>query len=107
MSLGGLIALLWLLGTPVWPDEPATPAAAAPATTEAPATSTPAAAPDTEAGGGDGEDAPPVVKQTRKVRRGGREKEAEGTQAPNRFQADTVIKSQYKLDGQLLEVDPD
>jgi hypothetical protein len=35
------------------------------------------------------------------------EKEAEGTQAPNRFQADTVIKSQYKLDGQPLEVDPD
>jgi hypothetical protein len=36
-----------------------------------------------------------------------REKEAEGTEAPNRFEADTVLKSQYRLDGQPLEVDPD
>jgi hypothetical protein len=36
-----------------------------------------------------------------------REKETEGTQAPNRFEADTVIKSKYQLDGQPLEVDPD
>ena len=36
-----------------------------------------------------------------------REKEAEGTQAPNRFEADTVIKSKYELNGQSLEVDPD
>jgi hypothetical protein len=36
-----------------------------------------------------------------------REKEAEGTQAPNRFEADTVIKSKYELNGQPLEVDPD
>lgn len=36
-----------------------------------------------------------------------REKEAEGTEARDRFKADTVIKSKYKLDGEPLEVDPD
>jgi hypothetical protein len=36
-----------------------------------------------------------------------REKETEGTEAPDRFEADTVIKSQYELDGKPLEVDPD
>ena len=35
------------------------------------------------------------------------EKEAEGTKAPDRFEADTVIKSRYRLNGQALEVDPD
>ena len=35
------------------------------------------------------------------------QKDAEGTEAPNRFQADTVIKSSYKLEGKTLEVDPD
>jgi hypothetical protein len=34
-----------------------------------------------------------------------REKEAEGTQAPNRFDPDTFIKSRYELNGQSLEVD--
>ncbi|OFZ19722.1 MAG: hypothetical protein A2X94_16845 [Bdellovibrionales bacterium GWB1_55_8] len=37
----------------------------------------------------------------------GIEKETEGTNAPNRFEADTVIKSRYQLDGEPLEVDPD
>ena len=36
-----------------------------------------------------------------------REKETEGTEALNRFEADTVIKSQYQLGGTPLEVDPD
>ncbi len=36
-----------------------------------------------------------------------REKEAEGSQAPNRFEGDPVIKSKYELNGQPLEVDPD
>lgn len=36
-----------------------------------------------------------------------REKQAEGTKARNRFEADTVIKSDYIYDGQQLEVDPD
>jgi hypothetical protein len=35
------------------------------------------------------------------------EKETEGTEAADRFQADTVIKSQYRVNGQQLEVDPD
>ena len=36
-----------------------------------------------------------------------REKDAEGTQAPHRFDQETIIKSQYELDGQALEVDTD
>jgi hypothetical protein len=31
----------------------------------------------------------------------------EGTEALGRFEADTVLKSKYQLDGQPLEVDPD
>ncbi|MFN7684998.1 MAG: hypothetical protein ACK5QT_06260 [Oligoflexia bacterium] len=34
-------------------------------------------------------------------------REAEGTEAPNRFEAETVIKSYYQQNGQPLEVDPD
>ena len=51
-----------------------------------------------------------VVKKNAKVKAKGnatREKETEGTEAPDRFEADTVIKSQYKLDNKPLEVDPD
>ena len=36
-----------------------------------------------------------------------REKEAEGSEAPDRFEANTVIKSRYTVDGKALEVDPD
>jgi hypothetical protein len=36
-----------------------------------------------------------------------REKDAEGTQAPNRFDQDLIIKSRYELNGQSLEVDAD
>ena len=49
-------------------------------------------------------------KQLPKKAKGGkrtREKDADGTEAPDRFEADTVIKSQYKLNGEQLEVDPD
>jgi hypothetical protein len=74
--------------TPATPATPAIPAA--PAATDAEESA-----------------AAPVIPSAKPKRRGPREKEAEGTQAPNRFQADTVIKSQYKLDGQSLEVDPD
>jgi len=35
------------------------------------------------------------------------QKENEGTEAPGRFEADTILKSQYQLNGQSLEVDPD
>jgi hypothetical protein len=36
-----------------------------------------------------------------------REKETDGTQARDRFEANTVIKSKYESGGQPLEVDPD
>lgn len=36
-----------------------------------------------------------------------REKEAEGSEAKNRFTQDPVVKSQYRIGGQALEVDPD
>jgi hypothetical protein len=54
----------------------------------------------------------PTVKSTKAAAkktkgRGKREKETEGTEAPDRFEADTVIKSRYELNGQPLEVDPD
>ena len=35
------------------------------------------------------------------------QKETEGTEAPGRFEADTILKSPYHVDGQPLEVDPD
>ena len=35
------------------------------------------------------------------------QKENEGTQAKNRFEADTILKSEYHVNGQPLEVDPD
>ncbi len=50
---------------------------------------------------------PAQVKHVKKKGKRVREKEAEGTEAPDRFKADTVIKSQYKLHGEPLEVDPD
>lgn len=34
-------------------------------------------------------------------------KDAEGTKALNRFNTDPIVKSQYKLNGQPLEVDTD
>ena len=39
--------------------------------------------------------------------RRGLDKDTEGTKAPNRFQGDSVIKSQYHFNGEPLEVDPD
>ncbi|MEK6706985.1 MAG: hypothetical protein AABZ06_14500 [Bdellovibrionota bacterium] len=36
-----------------------------------------------------------------------REKEVEGTEALDRFEADTIIKSKYQYNGEYLEVDPD
>ena len=97
------ISTLMVAGSAVLADEaspPATPAAPAAPQTAVETPSEPNPAPTSDSA------APPVAKP-RRVRRGAREKEAEGTQAPNRFEADTVIKSQYKLDGQPLEVDPD
>ncbi len=36
-----------------------------------------------------------------------RARQAEGSQAPNKFEADPVLKSQYQVEGRNLEVDPD
>ena len=47
---------------------------------------------------------------TKKPVKGGkrtRDKDADGTEAFHQFQENTVLKSQYKLNGQPLEVDPD
>ena len=35
------------------------------------------------------------------------QKDAEGSTAPDRFEAETVIRSRYTLDGKTLEVDTD
>lgn len=35
------------------------------------------------------------------------EKEAEGSEAADRFESETVLKSRYSHEGQSLEVDPD
>ncbi len=42
---------------------------------------------------------------TRRGRRAARQ--AEGSQAPNKFEADPVVHSKYQLNGRPLEVDPD
>jgi len=118
-----IIASVTLAGS-VWALEPGTVSTQAPAAAPAPE-STPAAtqatlksvgASSVESESGD-EDAPApqapsarVIHSSAVKSKGGnraREKDADGTEAPNRFQADTVIKSQYKLNGQPLEVDPD
>jgi hypothetical protein len=53
--------------------------------------------------------APQAVKTPAAKKKGKRfrEKEAEGSEAADRFEADTVIKSKYEHNGQPLEVDPD
>ena len=44
--------------------------------------------------------------EVRKAKRG-EVKETEGSTAPERFEGNTILKSQYTLDGQSLEIDPD
>ncbi len=48
-----------------------------------------------------------VEKKGKKRKKFANDKEAEGTQAPNRFEQDLIIKSRYELNGQSLEVDTD
>lgn len=52
---------------------------------------------------------PQTPKKTEKKSKGKRirEKETEGSEALDRFEADTVIKSKYNVNGESLEVDPD
>jgi hypothetical protein len=53
-------------------------------------------------------DSAPKAPKSRKTKgKRPREKEIEGTEARDRFQADTVLKSKYQLNGEQLEVDPD
>lgn len=50
----------------------------------------------------------PAKNVTRKKnRRRYRERSTEGTKAPKQFSAESVIKSEYKINGRRLEVDPD
>jgi hypothetical protein len=50
----------------------------------------------------------PVVQEAPKKKyRGVKPKEADGTQAQNRFEEDPIIQSRYKHEGRSLEVDPD
>lgn len=53
-------------------------------------------------------DSGPLIKAP-KPKKGNRreQKETEGSEALERFQADTILKSPYTIDGQPLEVDPD
>ncbi len=71
---------------------------------EVPAGGEPAAAAEAQEEDSDEGDVPVVAE--RKVKRV-REKEADGSQAPNRFSGDPVIRSRYKVNSQALEVDPD
>lgn len=50
---------------------------------------------------------PEILNNNPKIKKVRGEKEAEGTEAADRFEANTVIKSKYSLNGELLEVDPD
>ena len=81
-------------------------------TTVTPPEVTPATAPDSQAETNSVQEsqvqpkaAAPAGKKSKRVYKV--DKDTEGTSAPNRFQADTVIKSQYKFEGEQLEVDPD
>ena len=47
------------------------------------------------------------ISSKKKKKRIPRERDAEGTQAPNRFENEMIIKSRYELNGQPLEVDTD
>lgn len=76
-------------------------ALAEPAADSAPAAGEPAG--DAAPAPADAPESAPVTSKGKRIR----EKEAEGSQAPNRFDGDPVIKSKYELNGQPLEVDPD
>lgn len=87
--LQAAVALAFQVATPFAVADEATPAQDAeptPSVSESPAPSEP---------------------QKKPKGRVAREKEAEGTQAPNRFDADIIFKSKYELNGKPLEVDTD
>jgi hypothetical protein len=103
MRIGaGAAALILLnLGPCAWAEE------GAPGTSP----SAPSAVQPAQAARAESPAQPPVVKK-KSARPGAkgkrpREKDAEGSEAADRFEADTVIKSKYRLNGEPLEVDPD
>lgn len=51
--------------------------------------------------------APSAAVPKKGVKKAREQKDTEGSEAPGRFEADTILKSQYQLNGQPLEVDPD
>lgn len=56
------------------------------------------------------EENPAAAAQTSAFQKKGkrtRETEAEGSEAPRRFEGDPIIKSRYEHNGESLEVDPD
>ncbi|MCM2321780.1 MAG: hypothetical protein NDJ90_00790 [Oligoflexia bacterium] len=69
--------------------------------------SVPAGAPVVAPPAGERVAAPPAATKKKLKGKNAREKEAEGTEALDRFEANTVIKSHYQLNGEPLEVDPD
>jgi hypothetical protein len=77
-----------------------------PASARAEDANPPAAAAPADGGTAVARKAAPAKPRTAKGKRP-REKEIEGTEARDRFQADTVIKSKYQFNGEQLEVDPD
>ena len=82
---GVLIGCLGILGAPIaWAEE----GLATPVPVPAPTLTTKS----------------PLIQKRGKRRE---QKETEGTEAPERFEADTILKSPYSVDGQPLEVDPD
>lgn len=65
------------------------------------------ASPVAEAGSASAPAAEAAKPATRRKRSRQVDRETEGTEALGRFEADTVIKSSYQLNGEPLEVDPD
>lgn len=64
---------------------------------------------DLEGAAGKHTESAPVQKDVPKkeARGSSNAKEAEGSKAPNRFEAGIVNKSHYRINGEPLEVDPD
>jgi len=98
VRFAGVLGLFWFLLSVAW----AQPRPENTADGQSSVTPQSAASSGTPGNGesGDGEAAPATTR-----RKGGRQ--AEGTEAPNKFEADPVVKSRYMMEGRTLEVDPD
>jgi hypothetical protein len=92
-------ALLCLVGASIFP--------ARAEESDVPTSAPPAVRGSDSPEGGSAAPAPRARKSRSSKGKGPREKEADGTEARNRFKADPVLKSRYQLNGEPLEVDPD